>query len=162
YALRNAAQIASTRNEWGRAEQYLNEAIAQDPLDANTYAVLGAFIYLRQGRYADAEGALRRTLQIRPNFGAARYFLGICLLMQGRLQEALAEAEHERPEDGKYQVISEVQYAMHRKVESDEALKKAIKESETEWPVSIAKVYAYRGERDHAIEWLERAYAFHD
>ena len=82
--------------------------------------------------------------------------------MQGRLQDAFAEAQSELPQDGKYQVSSEVLYAMHRKAESDDALKKAIKQSEPDWPVSIAKVYAFRGERDQAIAWLERAYQFHD
>ncbi len=51
---------------------------------------------------------------------------------------------------------------MHRKSESDDALKKAIKQSEGDWPVSIAKVYAFRGERDQAPNWLKRAYQYHD
>lgn len=82
--------------------------------------------------------------------------------MQGRLEEALSEAQKELPEDGKYHVSSEVLYAMHRKQESDDALKQAIAASEAEWPVSIAKVYAFRGEHDQAMAWLERAYEFHD
>ena len=30
------------------------------------------------------------------------------------------------------------------------------------WASAIAQVYAFRGERDKALEWLNRAYAQHD
>jgi hypothetical protein len=31
-----------------------------------------------------------------------------------------------------------------------------------EWPSAIARVYAFRGERDKAMSWLERAYSVKD
>ncbi len=162
WALDVAAQIATTLGQWSHAEQFVREALAQDPLDPTAHTLLGYWIFARQGRDAEAEAPLRRVLQLSPNYGSGRYFLAICLLMQGRLQEALDEAQAEQPQDGKYQVSSEVLFAMHRKAESDDALKKAIKQSEGDWPVSIAKVYAFRGERDQALNWLDRAYQFHD
>jgi TolB-like protein/tetratricopeptide (TPR) repeat protein len=162
WALNVAARLASAQAQWPRAERLVREALASDPLDPDGYATLGTWIYEREGRHADAEAPLRRALQITPTSGTTRYFLAVCLLMQGRLEEALSEAQRELPEDGKYHVSSEVLYAMHRKQESDDALKQAIKESESEWPVSIAKVYAFRGEHDQAMAWLERAYEFHD
>jgi TolB-like protein/tetratricopeptide (TPR) repeat protein len=162
WALSAAAEIASAQAQWSRAEQLVREALAQDPLDPIPHMLLGNWVYVRQGRYAEAEGPIRRALQINPTFGTGRYFLAVCLLMQGRLNEALAEGENELPRDGKYQVQSLVLYAMHRKSESDDALKTAIKQSEADWPMSIARVYAFRGEYDQALMWLERAYQYRD
>ena len=34
--------------------------------------------------------------------------------------------------------------------------------TETSWPSEIARVYAFRGEKDHAFEWLDRAYEARD
>ncbi len=162
WTLTVAAQMASAQAQWSRAERFVREALAQDPLNSDAHYILGYWIYERQGRHTEGEAPLRRGLQVNPNFGSGRYFLAVCLLMQGRLQEALSEAQEELPEDGKYQASSEALFAMHRKPESDEALKRAIQVAETEWPVSIAKVYAFRGEHDQAMFWLERAYEFHD
>ena len=49
-------------------------------------------------------------------------------------------------------------YALGRKAESDATLARLIAMG-IDSAVSIAEVYAYRGERDNAIQWLERAYA---
>jgi hypothetical protein len=31
-----------------------------------------------------------------------------------------------------------------------------------DWPSGIARVYAFRGEKDRALEWLDRAYEARD
>jgi tetratricopeptide (TPR) repeat protein len=158
----NAAQIASAQGHWDQARQYLSEALAKDPLFADAYMTMGAWIHLRTGKYADAEAALRRGLQIRPHWGTGQYYLATCLLMQGRLSEAVAEAQREMPRDGQYQASSAIFFAMQRQRDSDEALRQAIAQSESDWPSSIAKLYAFRNEPDKALEWLERAYKFRD
>jgi tetratricopeptide (TPR) repeat protein len=55
-----------------------------------------------------------------------------------------------------------VYYAMGRKAESDAALKKGIERNADSWSSEIARVYAFRGERDQAMKWLERAYTARD
>jgi hypothetical protein len=58
--------------------------------------------------------------------------------------------------------MSVVMHAMHRSAQSDDALKQAIAQSQADWPSSIARVYAFRGQTDEALKWLERAYEFRD
>ena len=41
-------------------------------------------------------------------------------------------------------------------------LAEAIRKNATDWPSAIARVYAFRGERDTAFEWLNRAYEARD
>jgi TolB-like protein/Tfp pilus assembly protein PilF len=156
------AQILSGEGQYDRAMKLLNEALAKDPLYTDAYMTLGSWIYLRTRQYPEAEQAIRHALQIRPHWGTGQYWLAIALLQQGKLPEALAEAQREKPRDGKYQAMSVVMHAMHRSAQSDDALKQAIAQSQADWPSSIARVYAFRGQTDEALKWLERAYQFRD
>jgi hypothetical protein len=47
-------------------------------------------------------------------------------------------------------------------MEADNALHSLISGYGAESAYQVAEVYAYRGENDHAFEWLERAYAARD
>jgi hypothetical protein len=53
-------------------------------------------------------------------------------------------------------------FAAGRKAESDKQLAEAIRENGSDWPNGTASTYAFRGENDHALEWLNRAYDFRD
>jgi len=122
----------------------------------------GSDVGLRSGRYTEAEAAIRRCLQIAPRFTTGHYWLGITLLMRGRLQDALVETERETPYDGRFLGSALVLYAMHRLAESDAALKKALEVNGSDWPSAVARAYAFRGEREQAMTWLERAYQIRD
>lgn len=47
--------------------------------------------YYQQGDYVRAEGWLRRSTRTNPQNGQAAYYLGLCLLRDGRRAEALAQ-----------------------------------------------------------------------
>ncbi len=53
-------------------------------------------------------------------------------------------------------------FSAGRKKESDARLAHAIRQNGTSWPSEIARVYAFRGEKDRAFEWLDRAYELRD
>jgi len=55
-----------------------------------------------------------------------------------------------------------VNFAAGRKAESDANLAEAIRLNGSFWPSEIARVYAFRGEKDHALEWLDRAFEYRD
>ena len=48
--------------------------------------------------------------------------------------------------------------AMCKQAELDAALKRAI-DVNSDWPSAIARIYAFRGDPDQAMVWLERAYS---
>ena len=160
-ALITAARLAAVKADFEHAAVLLQQALALDPLDPVTYGDLGD-VNLRSGRYGDAETSFRRCLQIAPRFVGGHYWLAIALLMQGRLQDALSESERETPRDGRFLGGAAVLYAMHRVAESDAALKQALEVNRVGWPSALARVYAYRGELDQAMDWLERAYQARD
>jgi hypothetical protein len=64
--------------------------------------------------------------------------------------------------DGQLEGTAIVYHALGKKARSDLALKQTIEQNAEEWPSAIARVYAFRGERDKAMDWLERAYSVKD
>jgi tetratricopeptide (TPR) repeat protein len=123
---------------------------------------LGWVVYLHTGRFAEAEQSVRRGLQIAPKWGSAQYFLGETLMLQGQLEAALAEFKKETIDDGQFEGSAMALFAAGRKAESDRQLAAAIRQNGTSWPSEIARVYAFRGEKDRAFEWLNRAYEMRD
>jgi hypothetical protein len=70
--------------------------------------------------------------------------------------------QKETPDDGQFEGTAIVYHAMHKKADSDAALKRAIEHDGEVWPSAIAQAYAFRNERDKAMYWLERAYSVKD
>jgi TolB-like protein/Tfp pilus assembly protein PilF len=159
---RIAAQRAAAIGQWDEARQLGIEAVALDPLDPNVHMILGWSIYLHTGDFAEAEQSFRRGLQIAPKWGSGQYFLGQAVMLQGHIEPALAEFRKETPDDGQFEGSAMAYFAAGRKSESDAALAEAIRHNGYSWPSEMARVYAFRGEKDRAFEWLERAFDLRD
>jgi TolB-like protein/tetratricopeptide (TPR) repeat protein len=159
---RIASELAAAIGQWDDARQLGIEAVALDPLNPAVHMILGWSIYLHTGDFAEAEQAFRRGLQIAPQWGSGRYFLGEALMLQGHHELALAEFRRESPDDGQLEGSAMVHFAAGRKSESDAALAEAIRHNGTSWPSEIARVYAFRGEKDRAFAWLNRAFDLRD
>jgi tetratricopeptide (TPR) repeat protein len=146
---------------WDDALKFINAALARDPPDPGSYMLL-SFIQLGRGRLAEAEAAIRRTLEISPTYIPAHCFLGIVLLARSQPEEALAEMLKEKDEAGRLGGSAMAYFALGRKAESDAVLAQMVKDQANHHPFKIAQVYAFRGASDKAFEWLERAYAQKD
>jgi tetratricopeptide (TPR) repeat protein len=157
-----ASQLAAARGRWDEARQLAIEASELDPLDPTAPMVLGWNVYLHTGHFAEAQEAIRRGLQLGPKFGSGEYFLGEALLLEDKQEAALAEFRKETLDDGQLEGSAMALYAAGRKKESDAQLTEAIRHNGTSWPSEIARVYAFRGEKDPAFEWLDRAYEMRD
>ncbi|MGP0055915.1 MAG: TPR end-of-group domain-containing protein, partial [Steroidobacteraceae bacterium] len=136
----------------------LNAALAQDPLSPVYYQVLD-WVQARRGHLPEAEAAARRVLEISPTFDSAHYFLGLVLIERGEPEAAVAEMEKETLTGGQLSGLAIAYYALGRKAESDAALARVISELGNRRAFQIAEVCAFRGDRDQAFQWLERAYA---
>ena len=116
------------------------------------------FTYYGAGRFADSEGVYRKLLEIQPDFVWGRNYLGLTLLAQGKAEEALAVVQQQVDDGERLKLLPIVLQAAGRPAESDEALSAQIARWENTGAFYVAMTYAYRGDHDHAIEWLERAY----
>jgi TolB-like protein/DNA-binding winged helix-turn-helix (wHTH) protein len=136
-----------------------DEASTLDPLRTSAY--LGDLLYVA-GRYDEARTALDKAVTANPKIEGLHARLAVILLSQGRPQDALTEIHLEPGEWERLTAEALVYHALKRTAESDKALAILIARHREDAPYQIAEVYAYRGENDHAIEWLERAYRQRD
>ncbi len=160
WALNTTAQLLTAVGRYDEALTQVSAALAQDPFDPMANQVLD-FIQVRRGRLPEAEAAARRVLEITPTYGAGRFFLGLVLIARGEHEAALAAMQQETLEGGQLGGLAIAYFALGRKAESDAALARMIKE-QANIPFGIAEAYAFRGERDEALRWLDRAYVQKD
>jgi serine/threonine-protein kinase len=145
----------------------LDEAIAEarratelEPLWPQAKNILGAF-YNAAGRLEEARQVLTTALEISPKNEYGAYFLGTTLLLQGHPEEALALCTPASTPFRKA-MLAMAEHDLGDEPASRKALNELIAESGETNAFHIAQVYARRGERDKAFEWLERAYAHHE
>jgi serine/threonine-protein kinase len=83
-------------------------------------------------------------------------------LHDGRLDQALAETREIQDRDWQLLATALVQYSRHQLHESQEALDELIRTQASEMAYQISEIYAWRGQKDEAFAWLDRAFAQHD
>jgi tetratricopeptide (TPR) repeat protein len=156
-ALHGKALLSLAFGRWEEALVQIKSALARDPLDAKTWFDLGE-IQFRRGHLAEAEAAARRALEIRPTFPWAHWLIGLVKLWRGEREGALLEMQKEPTDDGRQIGLGMVYHALGRRADSDAAIARMIKEQADGNAYGIAEVYAYRGQSNEAIQWLERSY----
>lgn len=114
------------------------------------------------GRFAEAEAAFRKVLELAPLGARTHAYLSLALAALGRGEEALTEAIMESDEAFRLWALAIIHDGLGHAVESDAALKELIEKESEESAYQIAEVYGARGEVDRAFDWLERAYTQRD
>lgn len=160
YALYIGAWLAFDLGRHAEAVRLQDAALAIDPLNPDSIQN-GAYIHYLIGNLAAAERGFRRSIEISPTFEGNHRMLGELLLRQGRTAEALAEMEAE-PEATRDLGLAIGYFAVGRRTEADAALARVERSVERYGEFNVALVYAFRGERDLAFRWLERAIAARD
>jgi TolB-like protein/Flp pilus assembly protein TadD len=155
-----AAVQAQTLGRWDEALKLINASLALNPLSPPGYMVLN-FVQMGRGRVEEAEAAVRRLLELNPTYTHGHYFLGVVLLARGDPQSALREMEEDTQETTRLAGTAMAYFALGRKADSDAALSHLI-ERQANHPYFVAQVFAYRGEKGEALNWLDRAYARKD
>jgi tetratricopeptide (TPR) repeat protein len=156
-----AARLPLALGRYAAARRLIKESIVYDPLSAASYQQLFN-VELCSGHLMEAEAAARRMLEIAPAFDWGHMQLGLSMLLRGDREAALAEMTRDSNPMARAQGLSMVYHALGRNDESNAALEKLLAEGSDTLPYVIAEVYAYRGERDQALRWLERAYTLRD
>jgi TolB-like protein/DNA-binding winged helix-turn-helix (wHTH) protein/Tfp pilus assembly protein PilF len=159
--LRTQAALARYMGRVEDAIDLYKQAIALDPLRANTQLSLGD--KLRSvGRYDEAKAALDKAEELNAQLSSLHLTRAQVLFAEGHTQEAIAEVEKETGDWEKLSGQALAYAAAGRTQESDTALHKLIAKYQYDAAYQIAQVYAYRGEVDKAFVWLDRAYVQRD
>jgi serine/threonine protein kinase/lipoprotein NlpI len=159
--LNDRATLEEVRGRLDKAIELWQRSVALDPLCSWCYLFLGEALY-QSGQYDEANTALQKALDLNPQQEYVHWVRGQILLAQGRPQEALLEMQRE-PNDGvKLAGEAMAYHSLGRQPASDAALKELIASHANEGAYQVAQAYAYRGEADKAMDWLDRAYQQHD
>lgn len=155
-----AGKLSATLGQWEDAERWYLAALERDPL--NIYVTFNlANSYYLAGRFDESESMYRKLLEFAPDFGWTRPYLGKTLLAQGNAREALAMVQ--QADDGSELLyLPVVLKAVGRQAEADEALQALIMQWGDTSAFFVAKNYAYLGNHDLALQWLEKAYEQRD
>jgi adenylate cyclase len=148
----------------GRAEEataMLQKAIEQDPLQNTYWQGLGVTL-AESGDHAGAYDAFHHALAIQPADSFSKFHLARLQLVDGKAQEALATFQSNSDEEFRGAGVAMAEHTLGDAQASQQALEKLIATGAGDAAYQIAEVYAWRGEKDKAFEWLERAYSQQD
>jgi tetratricopeptide (TPR) repeat protein len=137
------------------------KAIELDPLSSPAWSTLGLYL-IRNRQYAAAHEALRRALEIQPESLYALNDLGTLELVEGEAAQALATFRQVGDAGFRLTGIAMAEHSLEHAKESQQALDSLIANDAQDAAYQIAEVYAWRGEKDQAFAWLQRAYRQRD
>jgi tetratricopeptide (TPR) repeat protein len=160
-AIVGAGLMALTLGHPDEAFARYHEAMEIDPLAPIRHHEVGLALHYA-GRQQEAAAALKKSLELAPDLENSHCLLSRVYLAQSRPRDALAEAEKETHPIFRACGLALAYYALGRKKESDANLAELLNKYQAEALYQIADVYAFRGEKDRALDFLERAYAARD
>jgi TolB-like protein/Flp pilus assembly protein TadD len=156
-----AADTALVAGDLANAEELLRQAVATDPLDGETYILLGQTYYYA-GRFVEAEDSYRKALDLIPARPSLHSSLGLVLLAKGEHEEAIQEINRDTDVGARDATLASAYQLLGRIAEARSALALLEAERGNSDAYSIAQCYALRGDRERTFLWLDRAYEQHE
>ena len=147
-------------DDFGRLPEAMaaaKKATELDPLSAAAWLVL-SWNLTDNRQFAAAHEALRRGLEIQPESPILLASLGSLELDEGNATESLATYRQVSDEEVRLFGVARAEHMLGHAKESQQALDQFIARGGEAKAYDIAEIYAWRGEKDKAFEWLDRAY----
>ncbi len=162
--LLNYARALMTLGRLPEALALARDAVAIDPLSVDAARALGV-VQAASGRAGEAAATFRRGLQLAPENAYLLREFGFACVLDGKGEEALQAAER-NPSDWMRSMVQSLAYhQLGREKESRAGLDQLKAFERGGWikpTYQIAQVHAWRGERELAFQWLDKALADHD
>jgi serine/threonine protein kinase/tetratricopeptide (TPR) repeat protein len=151
------AIFASVAGNLTEAIKIQGQIVARDPLNSSAIGTL-AFYLLHGDRFEESALLLQRELQMNPHAIGNHGLIGVDLALLGKGPQALAEIARERHPAYRLWALSIAQWTSGHPDESDAALLE-LKKSPGSNAYYVAQLYAIRGKKSLAFEWLNKACA---
>jgi TolB-like protein/Flp pilus assembly protein TadD len=173
--LRRAQQLApwnSTANDllapvvvylgqFEEAAKLAQQAIERDPLAYQARQSVARLLFV-QGKLNEAEAAARKATELQPTAAGCHRWQVFVAIERGDGDAALHEAELEPNERYQRFELALAHYARGDRPAADESLAELIARDRNVMAYQIAEIYAWRGEKDKAFEWLQVSLDNHD
>ncbi len=151
-----AGNLEIARGDIDRAIELYRKAVDLDPVNPQARAFL-AFNLAATKRFAEARAEFPRVVELNPAAPWAHAGLGLSYLLENKFEEAATAAQADAGDWARLLIVSCARWGQKRVKESEAALDELIKNDAETAAYQIAEVHAYRGDKDKAFEWLERA-----
>jgi adenylate cyclase len=157
----NAGNLALAQGNPDRATVLFRQAVALDPVNPAARGYL-AMNLANTKQFAEAQVEFPRVVELNPAAPQAHAGLGLAYLLEGKFEEAVTEAQQDAAGWARLVIVAPARWSQKRVPESDAAMAQLTKDFADMAAYQIAEVHAYRGEKDRAFEWLERAHQQRD
>jgi tetratricopeptide (TPR) repeat protein len=148
--------VALAKGDIAHAIELYRNAVALDPVNPTARSFL-AYQLSCSRQFAEAQAESARVIELSPTAPWAHGSLGISFLLQGKFEEAAVAAHDDGAGWARLYVTAMARWGQKRIPEADASLADLIRGYGDTAACQIGEVYAYRGEKDKAFEWLERA-----
>jgi TolB-like protein len=139
----------------------MRKATNLDPLSSLSWTSLGGELIANR-QFAAAHEALQHALDIDPESSYALFNLGMLQLLENHAAQAVATFRPIGDEVFGPTGTAMAEHTLGHADASKQALDPLIAKYSNAAAYQIAEVYAWRGEKDLAFEWLDRAYRQRD
>ena len=143
------------------AERQARQAVELDPLSAGAQFTLGRVLFYA-GKLDEADAVGRKMAELQPSASSSHRWQVLGAVQRGDGETALREAQLEPDDTIRSFELALAQYIRGDHKAADAALADLIANSRDSLAYQIAQVYAVRGEKDKAFEWLQIAFDNHD
>jgi len=143
------------------AERQAREAVELDPLSAAAQFTLGRVLFYA-GKLDEAYAAGRKMAELQPSAASSHRWQLLVAVQRGDGETALREAQLEPDEGFRTFGLALAHYIRGDRKAADAALADLVAHGREGLAYQIAQVYAVRGDKDKAFEWLQIAFDNHD
>jgi TolB-like protein/Flp pilus assembly protein TadD len=155
------ARVVVYRGQFQEAEKLARQAIELDPLGYQARTSLARVLFT-EGKLDEVEAAARKAAELQPTAAGNHRWQVFVAIQRGDGEAALREARLEPNEGYRHFELALAHYARGDRPAADAALAELIAKDGDFLAYQIAEVYAWRGEKDKAFEWLQISLNDHD
>jgi serine/threonine protein kinase/TolB-like protein/Tfp pilus assembly protein PilF len=158
------AVFLATMHRWDDSVAEARRALEVDPLSLPVNNILGEMLR-RSGRFDEAIDQYQKTLELDPSFAMAHNNLGAAYESKGIEKQAVEQFLKGKALSGESATNVEELRGSYERGGMHSFRRKELELARAGWngwhwaDVTIASLYAYLGQRDEAMQWLEKAYA---
>ena len=143
------------------AERQGRQAVELDPLSVIAQSNLARVLFYA-GKLDEADAIARKSAELQPAAAATHRWQALIAAQRGDGETALREAQLEPDEGYRRFELAVARYIRGDRLAADAALADLVANGRNQLAYQIAEVYAVRGEKDKAFEWLQIAFDNHD
>jgi TolB-like protein len=156
------ATVLPAMGEIDRAIEEMKRAVELDPFSAFMNQCL-SYNYMIARRYPEAIAQGRKSIELDPNYYLAHQTLAQALELSGHIDEAIAEYEKPHGPSHEPYVLAFRAHIYGIKGDRNKALQllnemKDLSKRRHVWPFGFALAYLGLGDKEQAMDWLERSY----